>query len=167
VTAKWDSIENDAGLSATLIAQLAAGLELQPLSTSQRAALKQRILHSIAAPQASGSVVVKAASGDWVHLFAGVSIKALRIDTEQRTHTSLWRLEPGAVLPEHDHYAEEECLVVAGSVDWSGATYVEGDYLLARPGFRHSEMRSTNGATLLLRGELTRSLEQAFAMQST
>jgi anti-sigma factor ChrR (cupin superfamily) len=164
VTTRLDSIDNDAVLSATLIAQLAAGLELQPLTASQRAALKQRVLHSIPAPQPSGSEVVRAASGDWVHLISGVSVKALRIDTERRSHTSLWRLEPGAVLPEHDHHAEEECLVVAGSVDWSGATYVEGDYLLARPGFRHSEMRSTNGATLLLRGELTQRLEQAFCV---
>jgi anti-sigma factor ChrR (cupin superfamily) len=164
VTAKLDTIENDDALSATLIAQLAAGLELQPLTAARRAALKQRVLHSIAEPQPTGSAVVKAGAGNWVNLIPGVSIKALRIDAQQRTHTSLWRLEPGAVLPEHDHHAEEECLVVAGSVDWSGATYVEGDYLLARPGFRHTEMRSTNGATLLLRGELTPSLEQAFAM---
>ncbi len=161
---KWDSIENDAVLSATLIAQLGAGLELQPLSASQRAALKQRVLQSIASPLQSDSEVIRAGSGDWVFLIAGVSVKALRVDTQQRTHTSLWRLEPGAVLPEHDHYKEEECLVVAGSVDWSGATYVEGDYLLARPGFHHSEMRSTNGATLLLRGELTPRLEQAFVV---
>jgi anti-sigma factor ChrR (cupin superfamily) len=164
VTAKWDSIDTDPAIPAALVAQLAAGLELQPLSASSRAAMKQRVLNSISEPQPSGSVVVKAGSGDWIALMPGVCIKALRFDAIAGTHTSLWRLEPGAVLPEHDHHAEEECLVVAGSVDWSGATYVEGDYLLARPGLRHTEMRSTNGATLLLRGELTPCLEQAFAI---
>lgn len=164
MTAKWDSIDNAPVLSATLVAQLAAGLELQPLSASSRAAMKQRVLNSISEPQPSGSVVVKAGSGDWTTLMPGVHIKALRVDPIARTHTSLWRLEPGAVLPEHDHHAEEECLVVAGSVDWSGATYAEGDYLLARPGFLHTEMRSMNGAMLLLRGELTSCLEQAFSM---
>lgn len=164
MTAKWDSIDTDRVIPATLVAQLAAGLELQPLSASSRAAMKQRVLSSLSGPQPSGSVVVKAGSGDWKTLMPGVRIKALRVDAIARTHTSLWRLEPGAVLPEHDHHAEEECLVVAGSVDWSGATYAEGDYLLAHPGFRHTEMRSVNGATLLLRGGLTPSLEQAFAM---
>jgi anti-sigma factor ChrR (cupin superfamily) len=163
VTARQDSIDNDPVLSATLVAQLAAGLEPQSLNAAQRAALKRRVLQSIAAPQQPGSEVVRAGSGDWVRLIDGVSIKALRIDTEAGTHTSLWRLEPGAILPEHDHHSEEECLVVSGSVDWSGATYIEGDYLLARPGFRHTEMRSRNGATLLLRGELTPRLEQAFS----
>jgi anti-sigma factor ChrR (cupin superfamily) len=164
VTAKWDSIDTAPVIPAALVAQLAAGLELQPLSASSRATMKQRVLDSISEPQPSGSAVVKAASGDWKALMPGVHIKALRVDAIARTHTSLWRLEPGAVLPDHDHRAEEECLVVAGSVDWSGETYVEGDYLLARPGFVHTEMRSTNGATLLLRGELTPSLEQAFAI---
>ena len=43
MTAKLDSIDNTPVLSATLIAQLAAGLEPQSLNASQRAALKQRV----------------------------------------------------------------------------------------------------------------------------
>lgn len=163
MTAKSSSNDKDPVISATLIAQLASGLKQQPLSAARCAELKARVLQSIAAPPKSGSEVVKAGTGAWVYLLPGVSIKALRVDAEQRTHTSLWRLEPGAVLPEHDHHADEECLVVSGSIDWSGATYVEGDYLLARAGFCHTQMRSTHGAMLLLRGALTPGLAQAFA----
>jgi anti-sigma factor ChrR (cupin superfamily) len=81
----------------------------------------------------------------------------------QRTHTSLWRMAAGASLPEHDHSAEEECLVISGAVDWSGERYGEGDYLLVQSGFRHTEIHSRDGATLLIRGELTARLEQVFS----
>ncbi len=160
---KVHALHPDRALAAIDIARLASGLEPVPLDATVREALKQRVLQSAFAASDSGSCVIKAQAGTWVDLVPGVKIKALRVDRALRSQTSLWQMAPGACLPEHDHSAEEECLVVAGAVEWSGDTYSAGDYLLVRAGFHHTEIRSAGGATLLIRGELTAGLEQAFA----
>ncbi len=161
---KVHALHPDRALAATDIAILASGLDAVPLDATTRDTLKQRVLRAaFNTTSDSGSRVVAAQAGTWVDLFPGVQIKALRVDRPLRSQTSLWQLAPGACLPEHDHSAEEECLVVAGAVEWSGDTYSAGDYLLVRAGFHHTEIRSAGGATLLIRGELTAGLEQAFA----
>lgn len=174
MTAKLSTLHPDSPLDATAIAQLAAGLDPAPLSADARAALKQRVLAGIAAPAVSaqpvadphspagGSAVVKADAGQWVTLAPGIEVKPLRIDAASGSQTSLWRLAAGAVLREHEHSAEEECLIVSGDMEWNGVRYGEGDFILVRSGFLHSEMHSPNGATLLIRGELQPCLAQAF-----
>lgn len=145
------------------IAQLASGLAPVPMDTNQRANLKQRVLQAAFATPVPVSAVVKADAGTWIDMLPGIHVKALHVDRSAGTHTSLWRLAPGACLPEHDHSADEECLIVSGSVDWAGKTYGEGDYLFVGAGFHHSAMCATHGATLLIRGELTARLEHVFA----
>jgi len=41
--------------------------------------------------------------------------------------------------------------------------YGPGDYLLARPGLRHTAFHSERGALLMIRSELTPELEALFA----
>ena len=176
MTAKLSTLRPDRPLHATDIAQLASGLDPIALSTDERAALKQRVLaHVFATPLPAaqpvadpshplgGSEVVRADADRWVTLAPGVDVKPLRVDREQGSQTSLWRLAAGAMLPEHDHGAEEECLIVSGDMEWNGVRYGEGDFIFVRSGFHHSEMHSPNGATLLIRGELQPCLAQLFA----
>ncbi len=92
----------------------------------------------------------------------GVSIRPLRLDTAANTQTSLWRLEPGAVIPPHDHLSEEECLVMEGSITWDGHEYFAGDFLLARPGAHHEPFVSPRGALLVIRSEMTPFLQRVF-----
>jgi anti-sigma factor ChrR (cupin superfamily) len=178
MTAKLSTLHCDAPLDATAIAQLAAGLDPAPLSAEARAALKQRVLAQVAAPATAaqpvadpnsptgGSAVVKANANLWVTLAPGIEVKPLRVDAASGSQTSLWRLAAGAVLPEHDHGAEEECLIVSGDMEWNGVRYGEGDFIVVREGFHHSTMHSPNGATLLIRGELQACLAHAFAGQA-
>ena len=55
--------------------------------------------------------VTRADEGQWRAVLPGVRIKRLRGGADDETETNLWRLDPGAVLPPHEHRLDEECLV--------------------------------------------------------
>jgi anti-sigma factor ChrR (cupin superfamily) len=141
-----------------LIAPLLEGIAPAAMDVGRKAALRERILSRVAhgehaaAPQME---LVRADEGEWVKLLPQVYLKRLNVDRVRKTQTALWRLDPGAVLPEHDHGQPEECLILDGSLLWDGATYGKGDYLLAPVGLHHTPMTSPNGALVLIRGELT------------
>ncbi len=147
-----------------VVEALAGALAPVALTAERRAALRTRVIASASADEAPPLMEVRLAEeGAWVALLPRVSLKALRVDAVAGTHTSLWRLDPGARIPAHDHHGEEECLIVSGSVLFEGRVYREGDYLLARPGLRHAEFESPDGAVLLIRGELTPHLAAVFS----
>lgn len=145
------------GHEAPLDPALTAALleALTPVAPRDPALLRARALAVAETPAEALLHIVRAPQGAWVPLLPGIALKALRLDEAGGTQTSLWRLDADARIPAHDHTGEEECLVLAGSVVFAGVEYVEGDYLLARPGLHHTEFVSPRGALLLLRSELT------------
>lgn len=145
-----------------VVAALASQLKPVPLEASRAEALRARVAAG-AAGAPPPMEVLRADEGRWLPFLPRISLKPLRVDRRAGTQTSLWRLEPGARIPEHGHIGEEECLVLSGSVVFGGEAYHEGDYLLARPGLRHGEFVSHGGAVLMIRGELTPSLAAVFA----
>jgi anti-sigma factor ChrR (cupin superfamily) len=108
--------------------------------------------------------IVPAAADDWRPLLPGLRIKPLRVDPVAGTQTSLWRLDPGARVPAHSHDAEEECLILEGTLVWGERRYGAGDYLLAHPGGAHDEFTSPDGALFLIRSQLTEPLRRLFAV---
>jgi anti-sigma factor ChrR (cupin superfamily) len=149
-------------LDATAIAALASALPAQSPSPERRAALRARVLEAIRVPIASAAgIVVTAEEGQWLPFIPGIAIKFLRVDRQQRTQTSLWRLQAGAVIPEHDHVADaEECLILEGTMLMHGRRYGTGDFLLAPAGLHHDVFVSPTGALLMIRSELTAPLDQ-------
>ena len=133
------------------------------LAPARNAALRARVLAIAAPPQ---PVIVRAGERPWLSFLPGVKLLPLRVDRAARTQTSLWRLEPGATIPPHDHSGEEECLVLEGSVDFEGKLYVAGDYLLAPPGLHHTEFVSPGGAVLMIRAELSGVIDALFRSHS-
>jgi anti-sigma factor ChrR (cupin superfamily) len=127
---------------------------LQPVApaSARSAAMRARVL-TAAAPR--DPVIVRAGERPWLAFLPGVKLQPLRVDRDAGTQTSLWRLDAGATIPPHDHAGEEECLVLEGSVDFAGTSYVAGDYLLAPPGLHHTEFVSPAGAVLMIRSELS------------
>ena len=134
-----------------LAAALAGMLPDDPPGSARAGALRTQILE---AARRSRTQVVRAGQGEWTPFVPGIHIKTLRRDPHSSTQTSLWRIEPGAVIPPHPHASEEECLVLSGSVVHDGVEYHTGDYLLAAPGERHKAFTSPDGALLMIRGEL-------------
>ena len=135
---------------------------LQPieLDGARAARLRARVL---AQTDNSPYAIVPSRVEDFRPFIPGVSIRPLRVDWEGQTQTSLWRLEPGASIPPHRHSSEEECLIMEGSLIWSGSEYGPGDFLLARPGAHHEEFLSPRGALLMIRSELSTPLAALFA----
>ena len=147
-------------LPADVVAAIAAGLA--PLHWGGPG--RDRVRASLPVRDGDDAMrVQRADEGRWHALLPRVALKPLRIDRAARTQTTLWKLEPGARIPAHEHGAEEECLILAGAVEYEGARYHAGDYLLAKAGSPHHEIASADGATLLIRGELTPHLEALFA----
>jgi anti-sigma factor ChrR (cupin superfamily) len=130
------------------------------LSAARRVALRGAVLAQ--AQSDSGARILRADEGEWRQLISGIEVRALRVDAQAGTQTSLWRLAPGASIPAHSHTGEEECLVLEGDIDWQGKTYRQGDYLLARPGLHHDAFLSRGGALLMIRSELTDPLRRVF-----
>lgn len=99
-------------------------------------------------------LVVRHGEGDWREILPGVSIKVLREDTAERSQTTLWRMQPGASVPRHQHSQNEECLVLEGSLVQAGIEYFPGDYLLSPVGLTHDHFVAPQGALFLIRGEI-------------
>lgn len=129
------------------------------LAPARNVALRARVLAIAAPPE---PVIVRAGERPWLAFLPGVKLQPLRVDREQCTQTSLWRLDAGATIPPHDHTGEEECLVLEGSVDFEGQLYVAGDFLLAPPGLHHTEFVSPGGAVLMIRSELSGPIDALF-----
>lgn len=135
-------------IDAQLAGELATGLACPPMSEGLRERLRARVLE-----RASGIHVVRADAGNWTRVLPGILIKRLHADAASCAETNLWRLGPGAVIPEHQHADDEECLVVEGSIIQDGIEYHAGDYLHARAGSRHVPLMAPRGALLLIRSQ--------------
>jgi anti-sigma factor ChrR (cupin superfamily) len=139
-----DAIDFLLATHAGLIPELTAGGE----------ARKRMLIAIHAKIEARTSMqVVRREQGQWHSIFPGVSIKVLHENTQEHTHTTLWRLQPGASVPRHRHSIDEECLILEGSILHAGTEYFAGDYLLSPKGVPHDQFIAPQGALFLIRGE--------------
>ena len=132
-----------------LLAALTGLLPDKTPAPDTAARLRQRVLTQAAAR--AQLQVQRAGEGDWQPLAPGIAIKTLRRDEARGVLLTLWRCDPGAMVPEHANPVEEECLVLEGSIEQGGVEYAAGDFLYASAGSRHATFRSPNGALLLIR----------------
>jgi quercetin dioxygenase-like cupin family protein len=126
------------------------------LAAERTEAMKRRLLARVEASQSApagmppGLSTVRAGEGEWQSFMPKVRIKVLM--REGDTMSYLLRLEPGAMLPPHDHPQTEECVVLEGEVRIGSQVVHPGDYHVARAGHDHGLLRSDSGALLFLRG---------------
>lgn len=136
----------------------AASAPVEP-APERRAALRSRILAHARAPASPTSlapvrtfdnVLIRARDGGWIDLAPGIHAKLLF--TDGRAETYLARLDPGVVVPPHQHPGIEECLVLEGRLEFSDGGYLNaGDYQAYFERTSHGEARSPGGALLFLR----------------
>lgn len=142
--------ENEECLDILLAANAGLIPELAPAP-----AVRKRMLADIMQRVASPTMhVVRKNEGAWRDILPGVSIKILREDSAEHSQTTLWRLQPGASVPRHQHSQNEECLILEGSIIHDGTEYFVGDYLLSPTGMAHDHFIAPNGALFLIRGEI-------------
>jgi quercetin dioxygenase-like cupin family protein len=120
------------------------------VAASRSRAIRRRLMERVADADTS-HMTIDAPDGEWQRFLDGVRIKVLHEDAG--TMSYLLQLEPGACLPAHRHPADEECIVVEGSVRVGTQVVVgRGGYHLARRGTLHPTISTDSGATIFLRG---------------
>ena len=82
--------------------------------------------------------------------FAGCSVKPLMVDPSSGLATLLFKMEPGAELPDHEHVLIEQTYVLEGSlVDKegpdAGTEGKAGEYVMRPAGSRHSAWSPNGG----------------------
>ncbi|MCI0486370.1 MAG: cupin domain-containing protein [Blastocatellia bacterium] len=95
-------------------------------------------------------LTIRANEGEWIEMTKGVFAKQLFADKSRGTVTTLYRLLPGARLPDHRHTGVEECLVLEGDFRVDGETFGPGDYRCAPPGTIDRELYTEGGVLFLL-----------------
>lgn len=156
-----DAFERALSQTPTLQAEIRAWQrKLAPLADALPAtppppALWDKIARATdAAPGLVGSHTVRAGEGTWQALAPGAWINVLHVDRAQRVRSFLLRLDPGAVLPGHDHRSDEECVVLEGEMIIAGTRLSPGDYHLGRRGLPHGAISSPGGGLIFIRGAL-------------
>lgn len=141
------------------LAEAVAGWEqrLNPVAQSLPSAklppdLWARIERGIAMSDAfAGTQTVRAGEGEWLPLGRGAWIKPLHLDEQAGTRSLLLRLDPGGLVPSHEHVSTEECLVLEGEMIISGVRFGVGDYHVAQPGAVHGDLTSGSGGLIFIR----------------
>jgi len=80
--------------------------------------------------------------------FPGVEIKVLMEDPESGLLTTLTRLAPGAVLPDHSHEELEQTWVLEGSLVDEAGEVTAGNYVWRPKGSRHTAHAPKGALTL-------------------
>ena len=102
------------------------------------------------------SHVVRPADMEWQKTrFPGCEVKTLLFDAKTGLVTSLMRLAPGAVLPEHEHVKVEQTYVLEGSLvdkegPAAGLEVTKGEYVWREPGSRHVAWAPDGGLVLAM-----------------
>ena len=95
------------------------------------------------------SVYVDPDEMEWcVSDFPGIRHKVLWSDPDSGRSTILFKLDPGAVVPPHEHADVEQTWVISGSFEDAEGKALPGHYIWRPAGNRH-EARSVDGAVIL------------------
>ena len=93
---------------------------------------------------------VKPAEMPWQHLqFEGCEIKPLYFDPKTGQATLLFKMAPGAVLPDHEHALLEQTYVLEGSLVDDEGECTAGNFVIRAKGSRHAPV-APNGCTMLV-----------------
>ncbi len=155
-----ESAQAEAAAYTAIVSQLSAAAPEAIPSTGVREVLLTRIatdqsqslLHSSSRGNAANPTGfdVHKNEGQWIPVYEGVSVKKLYRDPITKFTTCLYKLEPGAYLPNHKHFGSEQCLMISGDFVVNGVTFLEGDFTVALDQTNHLDLHSVGGATILI-----------------
>lgn len=102
-------------------------------------------------PVRSRSLVREAEAG-WPEFAPGIRRRVLWSGDGQAA--LLYRAEPGAGVPSHEHGHDEECLMVQGELFLDDVLLQQGDYQIAPAGTGHRVTETDTGVILYAHGDL-------------
>ena len=81
-------------------------------------------------------------------IFEGVFFKTLLVDKESGIVTAYLKMEPGAILPDHEHVLIEQTYVLEGSLVCAEGECAAGNFVWRPAGSRHKAW-SPNGGLMI------------------
>ena len=143
----------DSVLGIDTLETLAFGLKPIEPPPAINAALRDRLMKRVAESAARSDTVhltIPYDENGWVEVMPLIK-KKLLFESEQGRGV-LFRFQPGARLPAHEHDTDEECVVLEGELTIAGEITVRaGDFHLARKDVPHGELTSATGALFYIR----------------
>ena len=146
MTDDLDNIVEFDELVAVALAELAAGPAPPP---GVKARLMSQIAGDSALP-AGFSIRLSRDNAGGPHPVPGLRLQELAVHTRSGSATLRLDVQPGTRFPSHHHDGDEECYVVSGSVITLGRRLGPGDFVHADAGTDHGELRTDEGAMVLL-----------------
>lgn len=152
--------DHDESLPDEAAGRLAAAIAPVAPAPERAALLRHRVLARVRAEQTHGAVprdalvISRTDDGEWQTILPGVARRILFADPGGDVQSYLLRLEPGAVVPRHEHRRDEECVVLEGELRVGDHVFRRGDWHMAPRGVDHEPIRSDGGTLLFLRGEI-------------
>lgn len=141
-------------LGAAEVAFLASSLEAPPLSSSIKNRIKAKIAKRISGECPEGGKSIFKSQDGWFEVKDKITIKILHQDHVNKVQTSLWRLQPGAVISSHRHGHDEECLVMEGAIQIGDHHLNAGDFHFMEKDSYHPDVTTKHGALLYLRHDM-------------
>ena len=140
--------EFDSDLMESLVRAIAP---IEP-TPAKRAAMRERILKRIATQKVSTTqshLTVHLSNEGWIDVMPLIKMKSLFESEDGKA--VLFRFQPGARLPAHEHGTDEECVVIEGELRIGSEAVHAGDFHLARRGIPHGDLTSPSGALFYIR----------------
>lgn len=93
----------------------------------------------------AGIHVTRHDTGVWRVLSDGIEVKTLWRSRQSGRSTYMLRMQPGAIMPPHDHKGDEETLVLEGDMLVNGVAFGAGDFQVAFAGTKHPVITTRGG----------------------
>jgi anti-sigma factor ChrR (cupin superfamily) len=94
---------------------------------------------------AQSATIDRKADGFWAATAPGVQTKLL-----WDGRSLLIQCEIGAVIPEHEHYADERIMVISGDMEIDGQSFGVGDTVWMAKGTHHGQTTTKTGCLILI-----------------
>lgn len=98
----------------------------------------------------AGIHVVRHDEGQWKSTHDGITTKTLWRSPQSRRSAYMLRMQPGSVVPEHDHFGDEELMVLEGDLQLNGVEFGPGDFQVAFAGSKHASITTRGGCLCLI-----------------
>lgn len=133
---------DDANLYREAVAQFAESLD----AVMPPPDIKMKVLGAVALPGRT----VRGNEGKWTSIAPGVRLKKLSSDRSRNTVMVLMEMQPGSVVPPHEHRHAEDSYIIRGSARLGDLVLFAGDFHHVDAGSRHESIISDDGCLALL-----------------
>lgn len=101
---------------------------------------------------APGTSTIAMSDGVWEDIAPGIERKIVYVNRVEGVQSYFVRMQAGATLQEHEHDADEQCVILQGQLEIGGEIFEAGTYHLARRGIPHVPITAHSDAIFFIHG---------------